>query len=58
MSIEEKSTPSAKKMRKKMIFFYLKDTGKKQTGKMVGNGTGVKNWCQFIFVNKSAKNAS
>ena len=41
-----------------ILFSYLKVTGKKWTGKMVGNATGVKNWCQFRFVNKSAKNAS
>ena len=33
------------------------DTGKKWTGKMVEMCTGVKNWCQFRFVNKIAKNA-
>ena len=48
-----KSIPSMK-----YFFSYLKNTGKKWTGKMVENATGVKNWCQFRFVNKSAKNAS
>ena len=39
----------------KIIFLILKITGKKWTGEMVENGTGVKNWCQFRFVNKIAK---
>lgn len=42
----------------KIIFSYLKVTGKKWTGEIVENGTGVKNWCQITFFNKSAKNAS
>ena len=41
-----------------ILFSYLKVTGKKWTGKMVENATGVKNWCQFIFVNRNAKKAS
>ena len=42
----------------KYFFSYLKITGKKCTGKMVKNATGVKNWCQFRFVNRNAKKAS
>ncbi len=42
----------------KYFFSYLKITGKKWTGEMVENATGVKNWCQFSFVNRNAKKAS
>ena len=39
----------------KIFFLSLKVTGKKWTGEMVENATGVKNWSQITFVNKSAK---
>ena len=39
----------------KIFFLILKITGKKWTGEMVEKRTGVKNWCQFRFVNKIAK---
>jgi hypothetical protein len=32
----------------KIFFLILKITGKKWTGEMVENGTGVKNWCQKL----------